>query len=341
MKLEHPFLQLPLAFDAELLAREVDALGEAPWRPHPQGYPGNSALTLITTAGDPASDALGGAMRATPYLEQCPYLRQVLASLGATLGRTRLMRLSGQAEVSQHVDIAYYWREHMRVHVPILTQPTVRFHCGGDELNMAAGECWIFDTWRMHRVVNDAERPRIHLVVDTVGGEDFWKLYAAGRPARVDLPGWQAREVEPRVDPAIALAFEGVNVPDVMTPWEMRFHIDFLLGEAPSSPELQGVRSALEVLTRRWHALWARHGTARDGWPQYRALLNQFAAYIERMPAIHLHNTVVLATALRAIVWKNALADRQAGPAGAEVRQSPVPQPGRAIPGLWSSGTPH
>ena len=63
------------------------------------------------------------------------------------------MRLSGHAEVTPHADIDYYLREHVRVHVPIVTQPTVRFACGDAEVNMAAGECWIFDTWRMHHVV--------------------------------------------------------------------------------------------------------------------------------------------------------------------------------------------
>lgn len=45
----------------------------------------------------------------------------------------------------------------MRVHVPILTQPTERFTSGDATINMAEGERWIFDTWRMHHVLNDAD----------------------------------------------------------------------------------------------------------------------------------------------------------------------------------------
>ena len=96
---------------------------------------------------------------------------QVLETLGGTWGRSRLMRLSGDSEVTPHVDTDYYWRDHMRVHVPIVTQPTVRFRCGGEEVNMAAGECWVFDTWSLHSVHNDATQARIHLVADTVGGD--------------------------------------------------------------------------------------------------------------------------------------------------------------------------
>ena len=65
MKLQYPFMQLPVSFDAAALAAEVGAIEESAWRPHPQGYPGNDALTLVTTGGDPDSDAVGGQMRAT------------------------------------------------------------------------------------------------------------------------------------------------------------------------------------------------------------------------------------------------------------------------------------
>src|SRR3546814_2815244 len=93
-------------------------------------------------------------MRPTPWLQQCPCIMQVMDALGATWGRSRLMRLSGRSQLAAHVDTNYYWQERMRVHVPIVTTPAVRFHCGESDINMGAGECWIFDTWRRHGVVN-------------------------------------------------------------------------------------------------------------------------------------------------------------------------------------------
>ena len=39
MKMQVPFMQLPLAFDAAALRAEIGAIGESAWRPHPQGYP--------------------------------------------------------------------------------------------------------------------------------------------------------------------------------------------------------------------------------------------------------------------------------------------------------------
>ena len=103
MKLPAPFIQLPLLFDAQALAAEVAALGEGAWRPHPQGFAGNSMLPLVAVDGDAGNEAFAGVMSPTPELGRCPLLQQVLVSLQATVGRTRLMRLAGQAEVKRHV----------------------------------------------------------------------------------------------------------------------------------------------------------------------------------------------------------------------------------------------
>lgn len=321
MKLHVPFVQLPLRYDAEVLAAEIEALGEQPWRPHPQGYPGNSALTLITVDGDPDNEMVAGPMRATPWLQQCPYLMQVLASLGATWGRTRLMRLSGQAEVTRHVDINYYWREHMRVHVPIVTQPSVRFHCGDADIHMAAGECWIFDTWRQHRVINDAERARIHLVADTVGGDRFLQLLGAGRAPGRSAPGWQARLVEPRLDGReVELDYERFNAPIVMTPWEMREHFAFLVGDALPHPQLPALQGMIHAMCHRWQALWACYGEMQEGWPRYRALVDAFDAALAPFSALALRNQVQLVKAIRTIILSVALAD-DGSDSGAEIRE--------------------
>ena len=180
MRLDTELVKLPLRFDADRLAAEVAAFGEEDWRPHPQGHPGNSALPLIAAGGDPADDATKGPMRPTPHLARCPYLRQVLASFGAVLGRTRLMRLDGNAEATAHADTNYYWMQRVRIHVPVVTQPEVRFLCGDREVHMAAGEAWIFDTWKVHNVLNPNPTRRIHLVSDSVGSAAFWDLVAAG-----------------------------------------------------------------------------------------------------------------------------------------------------------------
>ncbi len=334
MKLRVRFLQLPILFDAERLAREVAALEPGAWRPHPQGYPGNDALALITTNGDPLSDARDGAMGPTPHLLACPYLMQVLDALGATWGRSRLMRLSGDAEVTPHVDTDYYWRDHMRVHVPIVTQPTVRFRCGGEEVNMAAGECWVFDTWSLHSVHNDATRARIHLVADTVGGDGLLTLMEQGRSPRETRPGWAPRRAPARDRPLPMLAYESRNVPKVMTPWELRDHLGFLMSEvAPGHPQAGAAGQVLNRLRANWHALWARSGDDEAAWPEYAALLASTWPRLEALGvnSLPLNNGMGLGRCLRALIFEAALG----GPSrtmDAESRAAPVGAAGATPP---------
>jgi hypothetical protein len=310
MKLPVPFIQLPLLFDAAALAAEVEALGEGVWRDHPQQFPGNSMLPLLAAGGEPANESFVGEMLPTPELLRCPYLLQSIASLGVAAGRTRLMRLAGQAEVTRHVDHGYYWTDRVRVHVPIVTQPTVRFECGRQTIHMAAGECWIFDTWREHRVENDATRSRIHLVVDTVGGPAFWDLVAKGRAHDAPLQGWAPKRVEPGA-PAPRLALERHSMPLVMSPWEIHHHLNGLLDEADqSSPLTRSARQLCDSFFRTWRSLWAQHADSGNGIGEYRQALHRFLESIPQPIAeLQLRNGTRWIKGVLALVGKWALRD--------------------------------
>ena len=310
MKLQVPFLQMPISVDAAALADEIAALSEAAWRPHPQKFAGNSAIPLVARDGDPSSDAVSGPMRPTPQLLACPKLMQTMAAIGGVWGRSRLMRLSGNAEVQSHVDVDYYWREHIRVHVPIVTQPEVRFECGNDAVHMAAGECWLFDTWSRHRVINSAERSRIHLVADTVGGPGFWNLVTGARTPNSGSPGWQAHRVAFEAGVKPKLAYESTNVPIVMTPWEVKEHLLFALDDALPHPRLGDVQQLVGHFARHWRSLWAEHGESSQGFPAYRLALDQLmTALREAANGIVLENGTPLAHAMRRLVIDVAVND--------------------------------
>jgi hypothetical protein len=307
MKLAFPFIQLPLVFDANALAAEIAQFDEAMWRSHPSGIPGNTALPLSAADGDPArGDALVGLMRPTPALSRSPYMQQVLANLEAVLGRIRLMRLSGRAEVDQHIDSDYYWNERVRVHIPILTQPSVRFSCGDAAVNMAAGECWIFDTWRMHHVLNDGDQARIHLVVDTIGGAAFWDLVNAGRPHTAPRTGWNPRLVAPQPSlPAPLLMFESVNSQSPMSYWEMRDHVRFLLSEVDQQPGMEAVAQASSAFVMQWQTLWFRFGADETALAKYCDLLDSYIAQIRQLASgILLRNGADFAASTNALLHR-------------------------------------
>lgn len=328
MQLQVPFVQLPIRFDAQQLAAEVEALGTDPWREHPQKYPGNFALPLIAVDGDPASDSIAGPMLPTVHLQRCPCLQRALARLGAVWGRTRLMKLAPGAEVTPHADINYYWRDRVRVHVPIATRPEVRFLCGDDEVNMAAGECWIFDTWRPHRVVNPTPHDRIHLVADTVGGEAFWRMVERGRaPGHGAAGSWQAPvfPCDGHHAPAPDLVFETTNVPTVMTPWELRNHVQFILDSVEPDSERAAVQRIASRFILVWHATWARHGDAPEGWSAYREVLDAFLTQVEpRAAHLRLANGMGFMPTLRSMVTGVALAGNRGQAAAGELRAAPA-----------------
>ena len=207
MQVKRPFLKLPIRFDAEALAAEVRALPDEAWTPHPTGFAGNEAVRLVSPGGEP-TDALDGEMGPTPALQACPYIREIMAEIGAVWGRSRLMGLAPGGEVPSHIDTHYYWRTHFRIHIPAITNPGVLFTCGDETVHMAAGDCWLFDSFRWHNVQNQGDQQRIHLVLDTIGGgrlRELMQLAEAATSATQLLP--------PGARNGDALRFERMNSP--------------------------------------------------------------------------------------------------------------------------------
>lgn len=298
MRLDRPLLKLPRRYDAAALAAEVAALPPSAWLPHPGKLPGNDAVPLITPGGT-VSNGFAGAMAPTAQLAACPYIMQIMADLGAVWGRSRLMGLAPGSDVPEHVDVGYYWRTHLRVHIPIVTEPAVSFTAGGETVHMAAGDCWVFDTFQMHRVRNLGSAKRIHLVLDTVGGERLWDLVAAAQAGTAEAA---------LIPPGAAtgpIAYEQVNLPEIMSGWEIRCHIDYLLGLAPAGPAKDAVALRLDRFASSWMAVWAEHGVDPAGLPAYRRLIDGIKDDLRtlRASAILLLNNVPLDRALAELIF--------------------------------------
>jgi len=324
MRLIKPLVQLPILFDAAALEAEVRALPAASWTPHPTGYPGNDAARLVSPGGKP-TDALDGAMAPTEHLRASSYMQEVMAALGGVWGRSRLMGLGAGAQVPPHIDCHYYWRTHLRIHIPVITNPDVLFKCGGKTVHMKPGECWVFDSFQEHEVHNNGAERRVHLVLDTVGGERLWDLIDAAQ---------SGASGEPVVVPALGgpspdLAFERVNTPKVMSPWEMQAHLSFLMGHVVSPSAARSVHQRLDRFIYAWGALWARFETSDEGLPAYRQLLREVRADMVQLGAgtIRLRNNMKLDFTLKQLIFVNAVERPDTAALGA-------PRPNEAIPNV-------
>lgn len=308
MHFKRPIIRLPIRFCADTLVDEVKALPQSAWVGHPQGLSGNDAVRLISPNGE-ATDLWGGEMAPTEYLRACPYIMEIMAVLGAVWGRSRLMGLVPGATVPPHIDSHYYWRTHVRIHIPVITNPDVAFTVGGETVHMEPGECWTFDSFQRHEVVNGGSNHRVHLVLDTVGGGSLWELM---KQAQSDNPP-AARLVEPGEGAGLPLRFERINSPKIMSPWEMRCHLRFLADQAQPHPRLADVVERLDRLNFEWGALWANQGPADEAAPDYAQLLAEAGRDLGNLggESILLRNSLPLYHVLGRLVFEVAIAPAQ------------------------------
>ncbi|NNC99677.1 MAG: aspartyl/asparaginyl beta-hydroxylase domain-containing protein [Gammaproteobacteria bacterium] len=282
MELAQPFVRLPFQFDAAQLQRELAQFEQTDWMEHPSKLDGNLAIPLISLHGT-ENNEFAGSMAVTAHLQRCEYMQQVMASFGEVLARSRLMRLNAGAEVSAHVDFNYHWYSRVRIHIPIVTNPDVTFYCGDQSIHMRAGECWIFDSWRRHNVVNAGADDRVHLVIDTAGSARFWNMV---REMEVydnhpDQPELLAKIIERPFVPGseVTIRTERYNVAPVMAPGELEALARELIADFSAHPANNPAIVAeytrlLQNLGKDWREIWHLYGYTRKGWGHYRNLLD-------------------------------------------------------------------
>lgn len=284
MKLEAPFIKLPFRFDAARLQEEIAALPAAAWVRHPNNLDGNSALRLITVGGG-ENDDVAGAMAPTPHLLASPYLQQVLAHFGVVWSRSRLMKLGPGATVPMHTDINYHWYHRVRLHIPIVTTPEVKFFCDDQVVNMAEGESWIFDNWRTHKVENNSDIERVHLVADTTGNSRFWDMAHAAATSEIapQTVPWQPGA-------RVGIATEQHNVYRVMPPSEVDDLLRDLAGETISlkpgeagREEMGRYERVLYGFRQDWRQLWSLFADGDRGVPHYRKRLEMLLQQVQAL----------------------------------------------------------
>lgn len=326
MQLTEPFIKLPFAFDAEKLKQEVEALPDDAWRRHPTGHKGNTAVSLVSVGGDHTDDSIGGQQATTGWLQPDSYIAQTIASFGVPVGRTRLMRIDPGGEATPHFDVHLYWFDRVRIHVPIITTEDVQFECGDDSVHMAAGESWVFDTFRRHNVLNPGGSHRVHLVIDTVGTPALWEMIRAGAGA----PSVDANSIPFESGRTPLILPESFNIAPVMPPAQMQA-IWARLGEhVPTDGAGVAIRAEVEQFIETWQTLWALHGSTPNA-AGYIAEVERFVSTVKALPdsVIEYNHSSAVAT-ICTLLAASAIAagpDKQATPTPpvVTVKETPVP----------------
>jgi mannose-6-phosphate isomerase-like protein (cupin superfamily) len=179
------YLQLPFQFDAARMQAEVAALTDKYWKEHynKKHYEGGwQILALRSFNGDPgntfSSHTTVMQYADTPLLAACPCIQRVLAQLPGTKTSVRLMNLEAGAHIKEHTDQDISFEEgEARIHIPIQTNNRLAFFVEDEQIVMREGECWYLNLQLRHRVRNDGDTNRIHLVVDCLVDEAVKQLF--------------------------------------------------------------------------------------------------------------------------------------------------------------------
>lgn len=260
MRLDTPFVRLPVRVDPHRLAAEVAQLADDEWQ---VGEGGSQVVPLA------APDS-------RPVLERLPYVRQVLAALKSVIGNARLVRTSGDGSPRQETNA--YSLQHARVLVPVTADADVRLVSGTVERLLKPSELWLRDTWSPQSVLGS----RLELLIDTVGSADFWDMAADGERPFADPPLPAARPDHLiRFDPAADPPFQTAQPPAaVMSPWEIECLFAELAADVtdPASDTVTRLQERQWTFLRDWRNLWAAFGSHADGQLAFRNLLDTFTA---------------------------------------------------------------
>lgn len=165
-----------------------------------RGNPGWQNCVLMNHSGDPSDTVFGGydgSPKATPLLEQLPYIQELLASTWNMdhLLWARIFMCEDGMLIPHRDYLDLPEDEFTRVHIPIQLG-AASLHSEQEMVyRMRKGEVWFIDGTVNHAAYSYDGQPRIYLTADLRPGVDFVDLFANPdlavsnvRPDIVELP---------------------------------------------------------------------------------------------------------------------------------------------------------
>jgi aspartyl/asparaginyl beta-hydroxylase (cupin superfamily) len=105
----------------------------------------------------------------TIFLEQSPYLKEVLDQIHCPLLAVRLLKLDAGAQIKEHRDAELHFEKgEIRLHIPVITHDDVYMYLDNERVQPKEGECWYMNFNLPHSIRNESPVNRIHLVIDAV-----------------------------------------------------------------------------------------------------------------------------------------------------------------------------
>lgn len=161
--------KLPLQFDPEALAADFQSIPQDAYGDVYNSYLEPDTLyrvDLIDPEFVPEMDRTPEFFP-TERLKACPAFLSVFNAIQSPMELMRVHTLAPGASIRPHRDVGRSFEEGVfRIHVPITTGPGVETIHNGDQVRMAAGECWYLNFDLQHEIHNRSDQWRAHLIMD-------------------------------------------------------------------------------------------------------------------------------------------------------------------------------
>lgn len=178
------YIKFAASYDAAQLNAELQEVLNEEWPPHfnTKDFNGDWRSISLRSASGSSNDIYAlpsQTFQNTPVLDKVPYIKQIIDSWHCELEAVRLLALAPGSFIKPHQDPGCGYHDgFFRIHIPIVTNPGVRFTIDGDELHLKAGECWYMDFSRTHSIINEGATTRVHIIIDGIRNEWTDKLFA-------------------------------------------------------------------------------------------------------------------------------------------------------------------
>jgi hypothetical protein len=114
----------------------------------------------------------------TVALDHAPYIKTILDEFDGGFVSVRVLTLEPGGRIEEHVDEYRALRAGVaRLHVPIVTAPTVKMIIGGVLQNWQPGELWYGNFAYPHHVRNEGDVTKVSLVIDTYVTDKLLALF--------------------------------------------------------------------------------------------------------------------------------------------------------------------
>lgn len=223
----------------------------------------------------------------TEALRELPYLSEILSAWDIPIGESRISLLETGASVEEHVDVEFYWKHRLRIHIVVQSNPDATFGCDGHVLHLPEGQVWVSNNWAPHWIANRGITDRIHVVIDTVGSPLVWQWIADGWSSDQNIP-CPSTDSLPLFVPfpsSQSIRLEQSTWGRVRTPSEVQEMVSDIIADATSTS--LKIQHSLQCFVQDWRWLYHHYGDSQR--QQYLTLVHRL---LDDLPEIIMPNGV-------------------------------------------------